>query len=255
MPLTFAHPAAVLPFSRNSKYINFLAMVLGSMAPDFEYFLRGMPAGAAGHTFSGFITFNLPIVVIVYFIYQRFIHRTLFSHLPSIFKDTYSRKTSSSPFLNGFVFLYSTLFGMLTHVVWDSFTHLNGFMVKNLPILTYTVPIFDVHIPIFKILQHGSTIVGLTVIISYMYVRARKNSGNGEELTTTKQKWMYWGLIGLVTTLLFCLWYLMDKITIGSYGIIVVRIIDSALISLFIVSFYFDQINRAKQKFLSTTNS
>lgn len=45
MPLTFAHPAAVLPFSRNSKYVNFLALVLGSMAPDFEYFLHGKPHG------------------------------------------------------------------------------------------------------------------------------------------------------------------------------------------------------------------
>ena len=41
MPLTFAHPAAILPFSRKSKYINFSAIVFGSMAPDFEYFLRG----------------------------------------------------------------------------------------------------------------------------------------------------------------------------------------------------------------------
>ena len=50
MPLTFAHPAAILPFSRKSKYINFSAMVFGSMAPDFEYFLRGQPMGGIGHT-------------------------------------------------------------------------------------------------------------------------------------------------------------------------------------------------------------
>lgn len=252
MPLTFAHPAAVLPSSRNSKYVNFLAMVLGSMAPDFEYFLRGMPAGATGHTLSGFITFNLPIVVIVYFIYLTCIHQTLFSHLPSMIKVTNSQKTGSSSLLKGFVFLYSALFGMLTHIVWDSFTHLNGFMVKTLPVLTYTVHIFDVNIPIFKILQHGSTIVGITVIISFMYVRARKNRGNSEDLTTTKQKWMYWSLIALVTILLFCLWYFIDKVSILSYGILVVRIIDSAFISLFIVSLYF---NQAKPKFLSSTNS
>ena len=252
MPLTFAHPAAVLPFSRNSKYVNFLAMVLGSMAPDFEYFLRGMPSGATGHTLSGFITFNLPIVVIVYFIYQTCIHQTLFSHLPSMIKVTNSQKTSSSSLLKVFVFLYSALIGMLTHVVWDSFTHLNGFMVKNLPVLTYTVHIFDINIPIFKLLQHGSTIVGITVIISFMYFRARQNRGNSEELTTTKQKWMYWSLIALVTILLFCLWYFIDKVSILSYGILVVRIIDSAFISLFIVSLYF---NRAKPKFLSSTNS
>ena len=45
MPLTFAHPSAILPFSRISRYINFSAMVFGSMAPDFEYFLRGQPMG------------------------------------------------------------------------------------------------------------------------------------------------------------------------------------------------------------------
>ena len=248
MPLTFAHPAAVLPFSRNSKYVNFFAMVLGSMSPDFEYFLRGMPSGVVGHTFIGFITFNLPIVVIVYFIYNTCIHKTLFSYLPSILQETNSHKTSSSRLLKIGVFLYSALFGMLTHVVWDSFTHLNGFMVKNLSILTYSVHIFDFNIPIFKLLQHGSTIVGITVIISYMYIRAKNNRCNGEGYTKPKQKWMYWSLIGLVSTFLFCLWYLIDKVTIESYGIIVVRIIDSALISLLIVSLYFNQFIRAKLK-------
>ncbi|WP_053178170.1 DUF4184 family protein [Peribacillus loiseleuriae] len=63
MPLTFAHPAAILPFLRKSKYINFSAMVLGSMAPDFEYFLSGQPIGEISHTFIGFVAFNLPIVV------------------------------------------------------------------------------------------------------------------------------------------------------------------------------------------------
>lgn len=248
MPLTFAHPAAVLPFSRDSKYVNFLAMVLGSMSPDFEYFLRGMPYGEIGHTFIGFIAFNLPIVVIIYFIYQTCIHRTLFSHLPSIIQGTYSQKTSSTRMLKVFVFLYSTLFGMLTHVVWDSFTHLGGFMVKNISILTYTVHIFNFNIPIFKFLQHGSTIVGITAIISYMYFRAAKNKYDNVGNTKRKQKWMYWSQIVLLTTLLFCLWYLIDKVTIESYGIIVVRIIDSALISLLIVSLYFNRFNRAKLK-------
>ena len=69
MPLTFAHPAVILPFSRNSKYFNFLAAVLGSMSPDFEYLLRGRPSGEIGHTFAGFIVINLPLVIIVYWIY------------------------------------------------------------------------------------------------------------------------------------------------------------------------------------------
>ena len=221
-------------------------MVLGSMSPDSEYFLRGKPYGEIGHTFIGFVVFNLPIVVIVYLLSKTCIHRTLFSHLPSILQDTYSQKTSSARLLKVFVFLYSALFGMITHVVWDSFTHLKGFMVRNLSILTYTVHTFDFNIPIFKFLQHGGTIVGIIAIIGYMYFRTAKNRCNGGKSTRPKQKWMYWGQIALLTALLFCLWYLIDKVSIESYGIIVVRIIDSALISLLIVSLYFNHFIRAK---------
>ena len=70
MPLTFAHPAAILPLSRKSRYIHFSALVLGSMAPDFEYFLRGQPMGEIGHTLTGFIWFNLPLVALIYVIYR-----------------------------------------------------------------------------------------------------------------------------------------------------------------------------------------
>ncbi|QFF99013.1 DUF4184 family protein [Psychrobacillus glaciei] len=246
MPLTFAHPAVVLPFSRNSKYVNFFALVLGSMSPDFEYFLRGKPYGEIGHTFFGFIAFNLPILVVVHFIYQICIHRTLVSHLPSVLQDTYNQKTSSPSLLKIFVFLFSALFGMLTHVVWDSFTHFGGFMVTNLSILSYTVHIFDFNIPIFKFLQHGSTIVGTTVIIVYMYFRTARSRCNSNETTRPKQKFKYWGRITLLTALLFCLWYFIDRVSIEFYGIIVVRIIDSALISLLVVSLYFNHFNRAK---------
>jgi len=248
MPLTFAHPAAVLPFSRSSKYINFSALVLGSMAPDFEYFLRGRPSAEIGHTLIGFLTFNLPIVVLVYFIYHTWIHKTLWSHLPSFLQESPVQKPRSSKVLHIVVLLYSALFGMITHVVWDSFTHLNGFMVRKLSILTYTAQVLDFNIPIFKLLQHGSTIVGILIIISYMYIRARKNRFNDKGLIKPKQKWMYWSLIALVALLLFSLWYFIDQVSIGSYGIIVVRIIDCGFISLLIVSLLFGQFNKVKKE-------
>ncbi|SES18113.1 protein of unknown function [Gracilibacillus ureilyticus] len=240
MPLTFAHPAAVLPFSKNSKYIDFLALVLGSMAPDFEYFLRGRPAGEIGHTLAGFFVFNLPIIAIVYLIYRIAIHRTLFSHLPAVLAVASPQIASSSILLKLIVFLYSAIFGMITHVVWDSFTHLDGFMVRNLSILNYTVDIFNYNIPVFKFLQHGGTIVGITAIIGYMYIRAAKNRMNGERVVSPKQKLAYWSQISIISILIFGVWYLIDKVSIASYGILVVRIIDSALIGLLLVSIYFN---------------
>ena len=246
MPLTLAHPAVILPFSRNSKYINFLALVVGSMSPDFEYFLRGKPYGGIGHTFEGFVVLNLPIVIIVYLIYSTYIHRTLFTHLPSVFQDTYSKKPNSTNLLKVTVFLYSAFFGMLTHIVWDSFTHLNGFMVKHFSILTYTFQIFDFNLPIFKVLQHGGTIVGLFAIIIYMYCRTARHTCNDRVNTSSKQKMTYWCSIAILSILLFCLWYLSNPVSIELYGVIVVRIIDTVFISLLIISFYFERFYKPK---------
>lgn len=245
MPLTFAHPAAVLPFSRNSKYVNFLAMVLGSMSPDFEYFLRGTPSGEIGHTFLGFIVFNLPVVAVVYLVYQAFIHRPLFNHLPFFLQDTYSKKPDSPTALKAVVFLYSALFGMLTHVVWDSFTHINGFMVSKLAVLNHTFQLFDRDIPVYKFLQHGSTFVGICAIGLYMSYRAAKyNKGRGTEQV---QKLMYWGSIALLAIFLFGAWSFTNPIPIDLYGSIVVRVIDSSLVSLLIVSLCFNFFHRNKK--------
>ncbi|AIK36171.1 hypothetical protein BG07_3819 [Bacillus pseudomycoides] len=51
MPFTFAHPAAVIPFCKKQRYVSVTALVLGSMVPDFEYFLHFRPYGVIGHTF------------------------------------------------------------------------------------------------------------------------------------------------------------------------------------------------------------
>lgn len=248
MPLTFAHPAAVLPFSRNSKYVNFLALVLGSMSPDFEYFLTGKPSGEIGHTFIGFVTFNLPVIVVVYLIYQAYIHRTLFNHLPFFLQDTHSKKRDASKSLKAVVFLYSALFGMLTHVVWDSFTHINGFMVNKLPVLTYTFQVFDRTIPVYKFLQHGSTFVGICAIVLYMCYRTAKHNGNKGRGIKTMQKAMYWGSITMLALFLFGFWNSINPVSLEMYGIIVVRVIDSVLISLLIVSLYFSYFHRYKKR-------
>ncbi|MFC7681206.1 DUF4184 family protein [Paenibacillus sp. GCM10028914] len=235
MPLTFAHPAAVLPFSRKSKYVHFSALVLGSMSPDFEYFLRGQPLGEIGHTFRGFLYFNLPLVIVIYFIYHTFIHRTLVNHLPVVLQDSNSRRPNYSGVLSVIVFFYSALIGMLTHIVWDSFTHKNGFMVTELPILAHTFNISSYDIPIYKLLQHGSTLLGLCIILIYVYVRASLSREHNMMKVSPKQKVYFWSSLFVLAAFILVLWYFIDYVSIMSYGIAVVRVIDSALLSLLIV--------------------
>ncbi|MCM3239476.1 DUF4184 family protein [Heyndrickxia oleronia] len=243
MPLTFAHPAVILPFSRKSRYINFSAMVLGSMAPDFEYFLRGQPAGDIGHTFTGFFYYNLPLVAFIYFIYHFFVHQTLFNHLPVFLQDTYINKIESGFAFKVVVFIYSALIGMATHIAWDSFTHKNGYMVLKFPkIFTYTYNIYGFNIPLYKFLQHGSTLFGIGLILLYMFFRALPRSQKNPKVYI-KHKLIFWSSLILLTILIVSLWYVVDYISVLSYGVVVVRIIDSFLISLFLISIFFKYVH------------
>lgn len=248
MPLTFAHPAVILPFSRKSRYINFSAMVLGSMSPDFEYFLRGKPIGEIGHTIMGFVTFNLPLVVMVYFIYHYFVHQILLNHLPDFLQDPYTYVSDSSKLLKTAVFIFSALFGMFTHVVWDSFTHINGYMVLKFPaIFTNIYNINGFEILLYKFLQHGSTIFGIISIFGYMYVRALPQKQERSNIDK-RHKLFFWSSLLIITILLVIFWYLIDCVSFLRYGIIVVRILDSFLISLLLMSLFIKYGQRITSK-------
>ncbi|MCS3597529.1 hypothetical protein M2370_002711 [Bacillus sp. JUb91] len=126
MPFTFAHPAAVLPFSKKQvNYISVTALILGSMAPDFEYFLHFRPYGVIGHTWLGFLYLNLPLVFLLAYIYHYILKKPFITHLAKPFAGYYTyavdERWGLHTWKDFFVFCYSALFGMLTHVVWDAF--------------------------------------------------------------------------------------------------------------------------------------
>ena len=65
MPFTFSHPAIVLPLLKLSpKYISASAVIIGSMAPDFEYFIRMRLQQVHGHNLAGAFFFDLPVAII-----------------------------------------------------------------------------------------------------------------------------------------------------------------------------------------------
>jgi hypothetical protein len=58
------------------------------------------------------------------------------------------------------------LLGALSHVLWDSFTHRSGWIVRLLPSLTAPLlPTLFPSVPAYRLLQHGSTILGLCILI------------------------------------------------------------------------------------------
>jgi hypothetical protein len=62
MPFPLAHPAAVLPLKRYcSRWLNFPALVIGSLVPDAAYLSRSDDISSLSHQLFGSLVFGLPV--------------------------------------------------------------------------------------------------------------------------------------------------------------------------------------------------
>lgn len=231
MAFTLAHPAAVINFTKKNKsYINNAAMILGTMAPDFEYFIHFKPMGVISHSIKGFLLINLPLVILLYLIFYKFIKNDLISNLPRRINQhlyaLYNDKIKLISFKEFIIFSYSSFIGMTTHVVWDSFTHKNGFFVNKIDVLSNTI----LNIPIYKYLQHGSTILGFMIIIGYTLKLEKVEVYNYD----IDEKIKYWLQVLLVSMLIF---FAVLKIKQNfSIGEIVITIMNSGFLSVLLIS-------------------
>ena len=84
MPMTFlSHQAVVLPLKIAAPRVTSgTALVLGSMAPDVEYFVRGYATSTISHTALGQLTFCLPVTLALYWVVTRVIAEPAAAHVP-----------------------------------------------------------------------------------------------------------------------------------------------------------------------------
>ena len=172
MPFTLAHPSIII-FCKN-RYLNLMGFILGSMSPDFIYFLCFNPSSNFGHTILGFIFFNLPLCFLLNFLIFRYVKTIFILSLPNFLLNRYSYLIYSSNKLdnlkNFFIFIYSSFVGMITHIFWDAFTHESGFFVNRFPLFfKKSFTLLKYKVPIYKLFQHGSTLIGFLIIIIYFY--------------------------------------------------------------------------------------
>ena len=58
----------------------------------------------------------------------------------------------------------SLLLGSISHLAWDAFTHDRGLVVRNVPDLRAPLEEFGTHRPLYNVLQHGSSLLGLALL-------------------------------------------------------------------------------------------
>jgi len=82
----------------------------------------------------------------------------------------------------------SLLIGSWTHILWDSFTHENHFMVRKLPMLQYVVPVEGDHpLHLYRLLQYGCSVLGI-IIVAWWYRYALGNAKQPSELHASRHK-------------------------------------------------------------------
>ena len=172
MPFTFSHPAAVLPF-RKFPALSFAGLVIGSITPDFEYFIR--MKSKYSHTFDGMFWFDLPLAVLIAFLFFNIARNDLIDNLPVFIKSRLVplRELNWNKYFaeNWAKVLISMLLGIMTHVAWDSFTHRTGWFVQHTAFLGGAVEFFGFKIPVYRVLQHASTVIGGLAILIFIYTR------------------------------------------------------------------------------------
>jgi hypothetical protein len=161
MPFTLAHPAAALPlWYAGRRGLRLAALVLGSVTPDYEYFLHLNTVGRFGHTLPGLFLLGLPAGWLSLWLFDRFGRAGIRTLLPAVWR-------LPAPPVPRYALLPTSaalLLGTASHIVWDAFTHASGWGVRLLPGLGRSVELGPALVAGFKVLQHGSSVVGLAVL-------------------------------------------------------------------------------------------
>ena len=230
MPFTFSHPAIVLPLTKYSgKYFSLTGLIIGSMMPDFEYFIRMKVQSNFSHTICGLFYFDLPFGILLAFAFHNLIRDSLFNNLPMLFKCRL--EVFKSFHWNGyfkqhyFIVIISVLFGATTHLFWDSFTHINGYFVKIFLVLQGTFKITGHEIAIYKLLQHLSTLFGGLFII-WTFIRLQTNALIEQTINAK-----YWETVLLIFVVIVCL-RLSFGIDKNYLGQLIVTCVSASLVAL-----------------------
>jgi hypothetical protein len=178
MPWTFAHPAAVLPFRRFSGpgRLSFAALVIGSMNPDFPYYIGRFDLANFTHTPFGILVVCLPTGLLV-LSFALWLREPIAQILPQPHRDALLAHSALPHFTLRWLSLAaaSLISGAATHVLWDAFTHEGRFFVNHIEALR--MPLFSAfnrEFLVFNIIQHASTVLGVILLTGVYYRYARR---------------------------------------------------------------------------------
>lgn len=185
MPFTLSHAAAVLPAVRRTGRARgplvASALVLGSFAPDTFYFADAvvegvMSYGAFTHSLPGVLTADAALTAALVACWLP-LREPLVALLPRAWRGRVHAFVRGEHWRGrrllslALWFYLSAVVGSLTHVVWDSFTHLDRWGTKALPGLGEPLAF---GLPLYSYLQYGTSAIAACALVWFVATAVRR---------------------------------------------------------------------------------
>jgi hypothetical protein len=237
MPFTFSHPAIILPFENSKrKWFSLTGLIVGSIVPDIEFLLRLRETENFAHTWLGLLVFNIPVAVLLSFIFHNLLRNPLVINSPKFFRERFAsllsfnwpayfkqHKTS---------FFVSVLIGVASHIFLDAFTHYDGAIAKRSSFFFNEIIIWKHPFPMYLILQIVTSLAGALYILWFIFKMKKV------ETTITKNNiTLYWMMLTIVTIIIFVVRIMVDKAH-QSFNDIFIAAVGSGLYALLVVSVF-----------------
>lgn len=248
MPFTLSHIVFALPFQKIFKRLSITGLVIGSILPDIEYYLRMRMYGTWGNTLQGIILYEIPIGIIISFLFHTIVRNTIILHAPEFIFKRWNYLLNFNwynHFKRHYIIVILSLFiGIFTHLFLDLFTHESGY------ILDFSLAFLSTEIMghfIFDWNQIILSIVGL-LLLGIVLLGKDDTHSSDNVMPPSKAKWVFWSSLTFLTLIIYLLRVLMgvpnEKVIIQH----IVFINSAFFLSLLIISSIYNTFNPYQKK-------
>jgi hypothetical protein len=169
MPFTLAHGVAARPLWHGSgRRLPLSGIVVGSFAPDLEYLAHLDTERTIGHTLGGVFLLDLPLALALLALW----HGLIKQPVAALFTARIRPPIVGTPFPFRPVGRFglvgaSVLVGIAGHLLWDGFTHRDGFITTRVWLLEEAIG----RPHVYDLFNYASTTLGL-VLLGWWWWRA-----------------------------------------------------------------------------------
>lgn len=173
MPFTLTHTLAIVPVAQRWNKLPAAALCIGAMMPDWSLFVPFGPHYTKMHTLTGIFTACIPLGMVMFILFRCLYRRALIELLPGTVQSRLGAFRSWQLTFSARELILAAAavgIGSATHLLWDAFTHAGRWGVEAVPFLStivFSIGTSDIHG--YKLFQHGSSVIGLPLLLLFAW--------------------------------------------------------------------------------------